>query len=172
MDNKQIGNRIKTRRKELGYTLGEVANTVGVASSTIMRYENGIISQYKLPVLESIANALKVNPTWFVKEDATMEIITIPESITSIQEKKLIANFNLLNEIGKYEAIKRVNELTEINKYTIYTYGNDENAATLKVAEPLGEYLVNAAHDKEGTFTEDDRQHDDNIMCDDNLWKS
>jgi transcriptional regulator with XRE-family HTH domain len=37
MDNKELGNRIKNRRLELGLTLKEVAKLVGVASSTIQR---------------------------------------------------------------------------------------------------------------------------------------
>lgn len=116
MDNKQIGNRIKTRRKELGFTLKEIADKVGVASSTIQRYENGTISQYKLPILESIAKVLNVNPVWFTREDAQMEIDNINTSYDD-DEIQLLNNFKKLNQIGKDEANKRVQELTYIYKY-------------------------------------------------------
>lgn len=148
MNNTEIGNRIKTRRKELKLTLQEVANMVGVASSTIQRYENGTISQYKLPILESIAKAINVNPKWLLKEDATMETyipdniflqenklitksienikstinlrnyISCSERILTKEENILLDNFNKLNNYGKKEATKRVSELTEISKYT------------------------------------------------------
>ena len=35
----------------------------------------------------------------------------------SAKEEKLLSNFNKLNDLGKNEAIKRVEELAEINKY-------------------------------------------------------
>lgn len=172
MDNKEIGNRIKARRKELNLTLSDIANVVGVASSTIQRYENGTISQYKLPVLESIAKALNVNPTWLVREDAPMELtlstkeILISDSNTkmenslsnliSIKESKLINIFNKLNETGKQEAIKRVSELSEINKYT--------------QTEDKSHLIPFAAHAKEGA-TKEDYNHDMNIMNNDDEWK-
>mgnify|MGYP003292918835 CR=1 FL=1 len=59
-----IGNRIKDVRKELGMTLDDVAKKVGVAKSTIQRYEAGLITSPKLPVLVAIANAFGVNEDW------------------------------------------------------------------------------------------------------------
>ena len=59
MDNKQIGDRIKNRRKDLKFTLQEIADMVGVASSTIQRYESGKISQLKLPVLRIYSKSYK-----------------------------------------------------------------------------------------------------------------
>lgn len=155
MDNKQIGYRIKNRRKELKFTLQEIADMVGVASSTIQRYESGRISQLKLPVLESIAKAINVNPVWLMKEDAPMET-SISDSdflknyhseikkrtihttinlkdfkINSTKENELLDNFNKLNTVGKDEAIKRIKELTFINDYTI----NDNKIAELPEKE-------------------------------------
>lgn len=80
MNNKEIGNKIKSRRKELNLTLQAVASRVGVAISTIQRYENGSISQCKLPVLESIAKALNVNPVWLIRNDAPMLIDASPNA--------------------------------------------------------------------------------------------
>lgn len=146
MDNKEIGNRIKTRRKELSLTLNDIGNIVGVASSTIQRYENGTISQYKLPVLESIAKALNVNPTWLVREDAPMNIpniINTPltsgieitnNNIKNLKESKLVNIFNKLNETGKKEAIKRVSELTEINKYTTLSTPAEDKSHLIAIA--------------------------------------
>jgi len=169
MDNRQIGNRIKNRRKELKLTLQEVADKVGVASSTIQRYESGQISQYKLPVLESIAKAINVNPTWLVKEDAPMDTYISNDTFISEnkmvnrelkplhfslkasdfstshvqklskEETKLLENYNKLNDIGKKEATKRVIELT-----CIPMYSDSENAAT-KMLENMSSTI--AAHD-------------------------
>ncbi|MCI9468859.1 MAG: helix-turn-helix domain-containing protein [Oscillospiraceae bacterium] len=62
----EIGLRIETRRKELSLTLSEIANSIGVAESTVQRYEKGRIENIKLPVIEAIANVLNVNPAWIV----------------------------------------------------------------------------------------------------------
>lgn len=63
-DLKLIGQRIKEVRKEKDMTLDDVARSVGVAKSTIQRYEAGLITSPKLPVLIAIADALGVNPNW------------------------------------------------------------------------------------------------------------
>lgn len=72
-DVKVIGSRMKRRREELDLTLDEVANSVGVAKSTILRYENGEISRPKIPVLHSIANALDVLPEWLLGQSDQMK---------------------------------------------------------------------------------------------------
>lgn len=64
--NKEIGNRIKEKRIEKGLTLKELGDKIGVASSTILRYENGEINTIKLPIIESIAKVLEVDPAWIV----------------------------------------------------------------------------------------------------------
>ena len=115
LSNKEIGTRIKNCRVSLGLTLQQIANTVGVAPSTIQRYESGTISQYKLPILESIANTLGVNPVWLVKRDAPMFAET---KNPSILEEQLLSNFKKLNQIGQEEALKRIKELTCLPMYT------------------------------------------------------
>ena len=64
MDIKEIGRRIKKARTIRNYTLDYIASEIGVAKSTIQRYENGLIVNPKLPVLQSIADTLRVNPAW------------------------------------------------------------------------------------------------------------
>lgn len=64
--NREIRQRIKQRRTELGLTLQEVADRVGVQNSTIHRYEAGEIEKIKIPVVKSIANALNVSSSWLL----------------------------------------------------------------------------------------------------------
>lgn len=66
MTNIEIGIRIADRRAALGLTMDEVAQRIGVAKSTIQRYEKGQIQKIKLPVIESIASVLGVNPDWII----------------------------------------------------------------------------------------------------------
>lgn len=66
LSNKEIGRRIYDLRIQRDLTLDEIASKVGVAKSTIQRYEKGNITKIKLPVIESIAYVLRVNPNWLI----------------------------------------------------------------------------------------------------------
>lgn len=68
MDMGLVGKRIKERRVALGITLQQIADAVGLNKSTVQRYENGTIKEMKLPVIESIASFLNVNPLWLTGE--------------------------------------------------------------------------------------------------------
>ena len=66
INNAEVGKRIEDRRTELGLTLQDIAAEVGVAISTIQRYEQGKIGKVKLPVMEAIAAALNVSTDWLL----------------------------------------------------------------------------------------------------------
>lgn len=66
MDAKQMGIRIKQVRLEKGLVQKDIADQIGVAISTIQRYENGAYDRPKLPVVQAIARALDVDPAWLV----------------------------------------------------------------------------------------------------------
>lgn len=68
LSNVEIGLRMRQRRKELGLTLQNIADEIGVQNSTILRYEKGSFEKIKLPVIEAIAEALHVNPEWLIGE--------------------------------------------------------------------------------------------------------
>ena len=62
----EIGKRIKECRVSAGMTLDELASIIGVNKSTVQRYENGKIAKVKLPIIQSIAEALNINPAWII----------------------------------------------------------------------------------------------------------
>lgn len=111
MTNAEIGNRIRRARNLRSATLDDIAQKVGVTKSTVQRYENGKINNIKIPVVESIATALGVNPAWIVGKSDIMEL---PSQVPP----KIIQYYNQLNDIGKHEAEKRVEELTYLPQYT------------------------------------------------------
>lgn len=73
MDGKLLGSRIKSRRIELDMTQGDIAEAIGVAVSTIQRYEAGSIQKIKLPVVEAVARCLCVNANWLVGKSEIKE---------------------------------------------------------------------------------------------------
>lgn len=66
LDNKDIGNKIKNVRSEKQLTQDDIANAIGVATSTITRYEKGQVKRIKLPVIQAISRYLGVNPAWVI----------------------------------------------------------------------------------------------------------
>ena len=75
-----IGKRIKEAREANELTQEQLGKELGMNKSTIQRYETGQISKIKLPVLESIAKALHVNPDWLVlkTDDVNVQKCPIP----------------------------------------------------------------------------------------------
>lgn len=55
-------NKIKLRRKELGLTLKQVADQVGVGESTVRKWETGLIENMRTDKIELLSKALKMNP--------------------------------------------------------------------------------------------------------------
>lgn len=77
MDMKLIGARIKERRELLHISAEDLAERIGVHKATIHRYENGDFKSVKLPVIESIAIVLRVNPSWLIGKSEIMEMVEI-----------------------------------------------------------------------------------------------
>lgn len=90
-------------------------------------------------------------------------------------ENKLLNSFNKLNDEGKNEAIKRVDELTELSKYKKENNNKivELPAKKKEIWEEEGkEHLMPiASHDRNGEFTEEDYRHDDDLMDNEDLWK-
>jgi len=70
---KLIGSRAKQRRVELGLNQPYVAEKMGVATSTIVRYEAGTIDNTKKLVLEGLSEALHVSVEWLKGETEEYE---------------------------------------------------------------------------------------------------
>ena len=61
-----IGRRIKRLREDLGLTQEDVAKKVGVATQTIYKYENEIVTNIPLDKLEKIAAVLNTSPSYLM----------------------------------------------------------------------------------------------------------
>lgn len=63
------GERMKSRRKEIGRSAEEIAKALGVSRATIYRYEKGDIEKVPGQVLEPIAKALCTTPAYLMGWD-------------------------------------------------------------------------------------------------------
>lgn len=125
-----ISKRIKDRRQELGISVEELANRIDKNKATIYRYENGDIGKVPYDILGPLSEALDVSIAYLVGA-VTQSTSGDTQSELTNKEELLLKVYNELNDFGKKEAIKRVSELTEIDKYTKTTTlaaHNDDNS--------------------------------------------
>lgn len=125
-----IGERIKSRRKELGLSIDDVAERLNKNRATVYRYESNYIENLPLTVLEPLAKVLSTSPTFLLGMEETNN-----NEFTK-EELKILSHYNKLNDLGKQEAEKRISELTCINKYT-------KKSKDIETLEDAKEYLKN-----------------------------
>ena len=63
---KEIGKRLKSRRKQLGLTQKQVADLMNLSEGSISRYESGKIEHATTSVLNRFSSVLKVEPAWLI----------------------------------------------------------------------------------------------------------
>lgn len=145
------GTKIKEIRKQKGLTQKQLGDLCGMADSAIRRYENGNANP-KIETLKKISSALEVPLSALLsfeeymkiwKDEKEIERITSPTlletlhpgdifSTEDITEHKLISDYRQLNDNGKTEALKRVEELTEMSRYTKLLSGASAAKSNLK----------------------------------------
>ncbi len=142
-DVKLIGERIKYARSLRNRTLDEVAGDIGVTKSTIQRYENGLIGKPKIPVLESIAKSLKVNPSWLSGQDVPMERIDLELLQLQKESRKNFAQkWNL--QYFENQLLNLFTPLADENKKRVIQYA--ENIYNIQKMEEEQEYLYTGSH--------------------------
>lgn len=116
----------------------DLINDLGLSSSTISNWCTG----EKLPRMDKVqilADYFHINKSDLIEEKEQQD-----------DTPKIIQFYDKLNDLGKKEATKRVEELTYFPQYT-------------------DSQLLNAAHAYEGK-AEEDKKHDDDIMDNDDEW--
>lgn len=66
-----IGDRIKAKREQLGYTQEELGRMCGTTKQTIFKYETGIVTNIPLARLDTIANKLNVSAAYLMGWEET-----------------------------------------------------------------------------------------------------
>lgn len=126
-----IGENIRKLRKEKGLTQKQLGLRCGIDEANIRKYELGN-AKPKLETIQKIADALKVDWRIFITEDYVEKrekeidvllsqseaIKIVGESFDDPYAENMLLAYSLLNEKGKSEAFNRVEELTEIPRYT------------------------------------------------------
>ena len=67
-----IGELIHDRRTELGLTLEEVGDAVGVSKSTVKKWEDGFISNMRRDKIAALAKVLRINPVSLINGEMVL----------------------------------------------------------------------------------------------------
>ena len=120
------GDMIRKYRTEKGLTQKKLGELCGIADSNIRKYESGNQNP-KIETLQKIADALDIPVNRLlagkiISRDELKEKLSeyglthlVPDTE---EERTVLENCKKLNETGKKEAAKRVEELTQLEKYT------------------------------------------------------
>jgi phage repressor protein C with HTH and peptisase S24 domain/DNA-binding XRE family transcriptional regulator len=89
---------LKERRQELGLTLEEIGNVVGVGKSTVRKWETGFIENMGRDKIVALSNALKISPldilysTEEISESVVSEIAKTSAKLV-LQRQHTVLNF-------------------------------------------------------------------------------
>lgn len=120
------GDMIRKYRTEKRLTQKKLGELCGIADSNIRKYESGNQNP-KIETLQKIADALDIPVNRLlagkiISRDELKEKLSeyglthlVPDTE---EERTVLENCKKLNETGKKEAAKRVEELTHLEKYT------------------------------------------------------
>lgn len=95
------GERMKSRRKQLGFSAEYVADKLGCSPSTIYRYENGDIEKMPLDVLAPLASILLVSPEYLLNGSGIEKTADPKVDGLSPKENELLALYRGVNPDGQ-----------------------------------------------------------------------
>ena len=80
----ELSSVLKRRRKELGLTLAQIADAMGVAEATVQRWESGNIKSIRHEKIGKLADLLKVSPAALMGWDESSR--QLPDNILPMPE--------------------------------------------------------------------------------------
>lgn len=160
----EIGQKIKTLREEKGMTLEELGNKVGVGKSTVRKWETGMIANMRRDKIAKVASALETSPAYLMGWEQIDSNFSGKEAPKEIYDKSQ-------NNVSKFhrehkELLDIYEKLSSSNQKRVFTYSKN-----LLMNQQMEEELtVQAAHERTDIeVTDEMRQHDDDIMDDENF---
>nr|DAT46008.1 MAG TPA: Repressor protein CI [Caudoviricetes sp.] len=120
-----ISDRLKKALEIRDMTQADLVKKTGIGKSSISTYLSGSYEP-KQKNTYKLAKALNVNEAWLMGYDVDIERKDNSVNLSN-KELKLVQNYNLLNDVGKLEAQKRIEELTLIDMYSNKSNNNVDN---------------------------------------------
>ncbi len=98
----KVNELIAARRKELGMTLEEVAQAVGVGKSTVKKWESGYIKNMRRDKTALLANALKLSPLDLLSDEIepSKQVTQLPK-LTKSDEREIESDLeDMMNAVA------------------------------------------------------------------------
>lgn len=116
----EIGTLLKNRRIDLGLTLKEIADAVGVSEATVSRWESGEIANMKRDKIAALAKVLSISPAAIMGwEETPQEYYIDPEAAALAQQiyedKELRALFDAARDADP-EALQAAQAMLKVLK--------------------------------------------------------
>jgi DNA-binding helix-turn-helix protein len=118
--NMNINDRIRQRREELGLTLSDVADKLGVNKTTVLRYETKDIEKLPVQILKPLAKVLKTNELYLMGlTDDTSPLVgqggILDDGIDSLGRdlKQIVVEYPQSVQEDIYAFGRAANEMTE-----------------------------------------------------------
>lgn len=111
-----INEKIKQRRLELGYTLLEMAEYLGVKEATAQRYESGAIKTIGHNTIIKLSDFLKCSPSYLMGWEDKKE--TSPALVLTDEETEIILAYRQADEVTRKMVLRSldIEELLEYKK--------------------------------------------------------
>lgn len=99
----KVNEMIEHRRKELGLTMEEVANKVGVSKSTVKKWESGYIKNMRRDKMALLAEALQISPIDLLDDtsDDSQGYYSDPDIVALAEELRTDPNRRILFDATK-----------------------------------------------------------------------
>jgi transcriptional regulator with XRE-family HTH domain len=107
-----IYERIKKRRKELGLTADQVADSLGISRATVYRYESSDIEKIPFDIIEPLSEVLQCSPAYIMGWDSPA-----PSTKTTTDTQELLDTYNKLNGEGKQKVREYASDLVNTGMY-------------------------------------------------------
>lgn len=106
---KEVGKRIKSRRKQLGLTQKQLAELVELSEGSVSRYESGSIKDAPTQKLNDFARALSIEVAWIIGfKPQTDKFQLANDLVNKIQELDDEKSIELINLFDKFvDLVKR-----------------------------------------------------------------
>lgn len=113
----EIGNLIYNRRKELGLTLEQIGDYVGVSKSTVKKWESGYISNMRRDKIALLAKILQIPPTDLINAETENKP---PLKLPSGDEQELLTIYRNVNQDGQDYIMQTARMVEGTERYRKY----------------------------------------------------
>lgn len=107
---REIGERIKKRRKELGISQEKLAEILGVTYQQVQRYEKGI-NKLNVENIQFVADALSIPVSCFFEPERAFTLAERPSPYMPAEEDRLLKDFRKIRESGSKNIVLQVARL-------------------------------------------------------------